>query len=82
MPVDMTKARSAVYALRIPGVHPNPELSIDRVITAYTVSDATREHEQGDMVNNTDADIVDGCYVELAIARIITADHNDPRAVY
>lgn len=44
--VDMTNAGAAVYALDEPLVRNCPELTVDRVIADYTVSQATCEHER------------------------------------
>lgn len=43
--VDMTNARAAVYALREPLVQQCPELTEDRVIRDYTVSEKTAREE-------------------------------------
>lgn len=51
--VDMTNARAAVYALEEPLVKACPELTIDRVIADYTVSDATKAHERAVMAEYT-----------------------------
>lgn len=46
MCIDMTNARAAVCALTEPLVQQCPELTVDRVISDYIVSNATRAHER------------------------------------